>query len=96
MSSIRIIATPPSELSPLHIREAWVGLEIPLASQAQLREHPVSGLRLGSSNLDGHIVLRSEAIQALRDAGQEEAAEHWERLPLGMYLQFRRDVCQEV
>ena len=32
MRSIRIIATPPGE-APEHIREAWIGTEIPLFSQ---------------------------------------------------------------
>jgi hypothetical protein len=96
VSSIRIIATPPSELAPLHIREAWLGVEIPLPTKGHLRKHPVSDFKLGSSNDGGHIVLRSDAIQALRNAGQEEAAEFWGRFPLGMYLEFRRDVCEEI
>lgn len=93
MSSIRITDVPPGSLAPLAIRLQWVGVEIPLATEDELRQNPIAG-KLGSQNDGGHIVLRSKAIEALRDAGREEAADYWESFPpIGMYLQFKQDVC---
>ncbi|MDB5264726.1 MAG: hypothetical protein JWN64_297 [Parcubacteria group bacterium] len=92
MSSIRIIDIPPGVLAPLEIREQWVGVQIPLATDEELRQNPIAG-KLGNDNDDGHIVLRSKAVKALQRAGRYEAADFWHAAPLGMYLQFKQDVC---
>jgi hypothetical protein len=93
MSSIRITHTPPG-FAPQHIREQWVGVQILLVTADELRKNPLSGFKLGSENDDGHLVLRSKAIEALRGAGKEEAVAYWSSLPLGMYLQFKKEVCE--
>lgn len=95
MSSIYITAVPPG-FAPEHIREQWVGVTIPMPSAQELEEHPVSEMRIGSENLEGHLVFREKAIEALMEAGKEEAALFWDELLLGKYLQFRKDVCEVV
>jgi hypothetical protein len=97
VSSIRIIKTPSSILAPLYIREDWVGIEIPLVTDEELKANPLSGLRLGTGNEDGYLVFRHKAVDALREQGRLEAAGHWERNPLlGMYLQFKKEYCEIV
>lgn len=96
MSSIRITDVPPGSLAPLEIRQQWVGVEIPLATEDELRANPIVG-KIGNQNDDGHIVLRSKAIEALQAAGRQKAADYWQSFPLiGMYLQFKQDVCALV
>lgn len=95
MSSIRIMDVPPGNLAPLKIREQWVGIEIPLATAEELRRHPIAG-KFGNQNDDGYVVLRLQGIKALREAGREAAADYWEAFPIGMYLQFKQDVCALV
>src|SRR4051812_11041468 len=96
MSSIKIIAVP-FGFAPLHIREQWVGIQIPLATKDELQNSPLSGIKIGNENSAGHIVLRKKAIEALREAGKDEAAEFWSRAPIisiASYLQFQREVCE--
>ena len=92
MSTIRIISTPPG-FAPEYVREDWVGLELSLVTKEELRTNPRSGFKIGSENDGGYLVLRANAIEALRAAGKEDAANFWEEMPLGMYLEFRSDVC---
>jgi hypothetical protein len=97
MSSIRIIAVPPGP-APEVIREAWVGVKIPLATEEDLEKFPLSGARWGSENVDGHMVLSSLAVTALRTGGNIEAVEFWEDLiennPYMKFFQFRKEVCE--
>lgn len=91
---IRIIETPPG-FAPLNILEEWIGVEIPLVTQQQLDEDPPIR-RIGNQNVGGYMVLRSDAVTALSEAGKDEAARYWESLPVGKYLEFNRRVCQLV
>ena len=95
MSSIRITAVPPG-FAPEYIREQWVGVTIPMPSAQELAEYPVSDMRIGSENLEGYLVFREKAIEALMEAGKKEAALFWDGLLLGKYLQFRKDGCVVV
>ncbi len=96
MSSIKIIAVPPGSLAPYSIRKQWVGLQIPLVTDEQLRQNPLSGFRQGNQNSGGYLVLRSEAIAALEAAGHLFEAGYWEGVTAGAYLQFKKDVCELV
>lgn len=96
MCSIRIIAVPPG-FAPLAIREQWVGVSISLATDDDLRQHPLTGQSIGNQNRGGHLVLRSKAIEALLVAGKREAAAYWQALPRdALYLRFRQEVCALV
>ena len=95
MSSIRITSVPPG-FAPEHIREQWVGVTIPMPSAQELAEHPVSEMRIGNDNLDGYLVFREKAIEALLEADKQEAALFWDDLLVGKYLQFKKDVCEVV
>jgi hypothetical protein len=95
VAKIKIIATPPG-FAPANIREQWLGIEIPLPTPEEIAGNPPSRSGIGNANSDGHLVLMAAAIDALRQAGKEEAAEFWELLPLGTYLQFRQSVCEIV
>jgi hypothetical protein len=96
VSSIRVTKVPPSDIAPRHITEAWIGVEIPIVTEKFLRKYPLSGFKAGSSNNNGYIVVRTDAIQALREAGQDEAAAYWENRSLGLYLEFKRDACEII
>ena len=95
LAKIKIIATPPG-FAPVEIREQWVGVEIPLVNQEEISRNPPSSLGIGNDNPDGHLVLTDAAIDALRRVGKGKAADFWEGIPLGTYLQFRRDVCEVI
>lgn len=95
MSSIRIIAIPPG-FAPEKIRKQWLGVVIPMPSEEEIAEDPPSGFGIGSDNVGGHLVLRTTAIKSLRDAGKDEAANFWDSLPLGRFLQFKQEVCESA
>lgn len=96
MSSIRIIATPPGQ-APEWVREAWVGIEIPLTEQ----ESGLVGTGvLGGppENTGGYQVFGSDAFRALT-LKSPEAAQWWLReapWALGNKLVFARDVCKVI
>lgn len=95
MSSIRIVSTPPG-FAPQEIRAQWIGIAIPLPTQEEIDEDPPSGFKVGSENDGGYLVLTKRAVQSLRANGKNEAAEFWDGLPLGRFLEFRRDVCEVI
>lgn len=95
MKKIRIIKTPPG-FAPLEIRAQWVGVEIPLATEEDIKQDSPSGARIGTANLDGYRVLRDKAITALHEAGRHEAVYFWDAFPLGRYLVFKKEVCEVV
>ncbi len=53
-------------------------------------------MRIGNENTDGYIVSSEKAIEALRKAGRRSAVDFWADIPLGMYLQFKKDVCEVI
>lgn len=98
MSSIKIIAVPPG-FAPDHIREQWVGIQIPLATEAELRDNPLSGFKIGNQNNNSYVVLREKAIEALRTADKYDAVDFWSTTPvisIASYLEFRKEVCELV
>ena len=95
MSSVRITAIPPG-FAPESIRKQWVGVSLPLASADEIAQDPPSGFGIGSDNTNGYLVLRDNAIEALRKAGKKQAADYWDSFPLGRFLQFKKEVCEVV
>lgn len=94
MSSIKIVAVPPG-LAPQKIREEWVGIQIPLAATDMLRRAHVA-VKIDNQNEGGYIVLRIMAVEALRLADKNEAANYWDALPFVRFLQFKQEVCELV
>jgi len=95
MPSIRIVKVPPG-FAPPSIREQWIGVEIPLPTEDEIRENPSSRFGLGSANEDGYRVFRFKAVEALRQAGKQRAATYWSETLFGIYLVFKKDVCELV
>ncbi len=95
MDLIRIKKVPPG-FAPPHIRLQWVGVELPLASEEDFARNPPSRFFVGSGNGGGYLVPRDKAIEALRNAGKERAAEFLDSFPLGSYLRFEKGVCEVV
>jgi len=91
---IRIIATPPGQ-SPEWVREAWVGLELPLIEDNQPGVQ--TGVLLGKpENIGGYRVDGKEAIEAL-EKHYPSAAEWWKKnVPnvIGNQLVFKKEVCE--
>ncbi len=94
---VRIIATP-AGFAPQHIREQWVGVEIPLIDQEEADVLHDSLNWNSDEQYGGPIVRTSDAITALRDAGKEEAAQFWEMVQsqLGTELRFGTEYCELV
>lgn len=78
MPKVKITSVPPGG-APLHIKQQWVGLELPLEEISEpgiMRS--VTGSKPNPKSYGGFPVKTEDAIQALRDQGREEAAEWWE------------------
>jgi len=92
MKKIRIAATPPS-FAPDHIREQWVGLEMPIKDGMD----DDSGLRTGVENAGGYKVHPGDAIIALREAKKIVAYDFWKpRLVGASNLIFKKECCEEI
>ena len=95
MPSIRIKEIPPG-FAPAEIREEWIGVEIPLATEEELKANPPIS-RFGNANGDGYQVLTEKAIYALRHSGHPRAADFWEYFPgSGHYLVFAKNICELI
>jgi hypothetical protein len=94
---VRIIATP-AGFAPRHIREQWVGVEIPLIDQEEADALQDSLSWNSDGQYGGSIVRTCDAITALRDAGKEDAARFWEmaQAQLGTELRFGTEYCELV
>jgi hypothetical protein len=93
MASVRIVAVPPGE-APLHIREAWVGLELPLSrGRARASRFATYGVLSGPSGLmnelirlltfrftihNGYAVGVLAALETLEQSNPQAA--HWWRI----------------
>lgn len=92
----KIIATPPGP-DPNEIREAWAGVEIPVAVKC-----PIPGRtgppRTGADSADDYQVYIESAIEALQLAGRDGAVRYWEVWEaLGKRtLIFKKEVCELV
>ncbi|MBP9836977.1 MAG: hypothetical protein KBC78_04060 [Candidatus Pacebacteria bacterium] len=91
---IRIISTPPGSVAPEEIRKQWVGVEIPVAEGGE----PEGALWVGQQNVGGYVVSITDAIDALRTAGKERAAQFWEEIQasIGDKLRFKKECCEIV
>ncbi len=92
MDSIKIIATPPGQ-APEEVRQQWVGLTIPLATQEK------GGFQMGvlggaAKNLGGYQVLSRDALHLL--LAKSQPAYRWfvENAFFGSHLVFARHVCE--
>ena len=89
---IKITSVPPG-FAPESIREQWVEIEIPLA------ENPISdenvAMKIGNQNQNGYQVKGVVAVQALRDAGKDQAAEFWLPYSSGNFT-FKKEVCELI
>ncbi len=94
MKKIRIIATPPG-FAQLEIREQWVGREILKNEMAVERLMRTAGNWSGNNNPDGYLVLTSDAILALQNAGKNTTAEFWDQCS-GLLMNFPKNVCELI
>ena len=90
MAKILITSTPPG-FAPEHIREQWIGVEIPLLG-IEDPQQPL-GNRSGTENLGGYRVLPKDAVDALEKAGKHEAVEFWAPYLGAQNFTFKKEVC---
>jgi len=93
---ICIFSTPPGQ-APDWVREAWVGVIIPLSEPANVG-HQRGALGGSPQNQNGYCVKGSDAIERL-EGHNPEAAKWWkDNVPLEniTHLVFSRDVCSIV
>jgi hypothetical protein len=93
MSSIRIIAVPDGPYLE-QIRREWLDLVIPLPNEVEYAVDPTYEAETEEMQSDQYFVHTKTAIEALRSAGREKAAEFWERMTFDHYLAFKKDVCE--
>lgn len=86
---IRIIKTPQG-FADKHIRQAWIGIEMPALPD----EGEAEGWS-GNENAGGYTVSGTDTVDALRDAGKKEAAKFWSYPVPPPSLRFSAD-CGEV
>ena len=91
MKKIKIIATPPG-FAPEHIRVQWIGIQIPLTTPIP-QDQVVA--KIGNDNTDGYEVKGIDAVQALKDAKKNQAAEFWEPYSSGNF-KFKKEVCELI
>ncbi len=93
---IFIIETPPGE-APLWVRQAWVGLTLPIRELPSEEEGFQFGAMGGRpENIGGYCVDVEEALRAL-EIKNPEVAEWWRNNPLLILadrLSFARSVCR--
>ena len=104
MAAIKIISTPPGE-APLHIREAWVGLVLPLAVPSVRSVWIVGGVLTGPKTLwrqrlhlflgrgrrhAGYVVNLAAAVTLLERVNPSAAA--WWRENTGEMIAQNRNV----
>jgi hypothetical protein len=92
MSKIKIVQVPPG-FAPEDIRKEWVGVEIPLADNPIIGDKVVA--KIGNQNKDGYQVRGVDAVQALLDAGKNEAADFWKFYATGNFV-FKKEVCELI
>lgn len=104
--TVRIVGRPAGE-APEWVRDAWVGLELPLAAPRPIAietvgvlsgRHPLTGGK--SQRREGYVVLAARAVDVLARE-QPEAAAWWrinaaELLGPDNCLQFETSVCEPV
>ncbi|MEI7689159.1 MAG: hypothetical protein WCI91_03160 [Candidatus Nomurabacteria bacterium] len=92
MARIKIVEVPPG-FAPKHIREQWVGVEIPLV------ENPTpegkESFQIGNQNSGGYQVDGVEAVRSLIADGKLEAANFWLPYATGNF-KFKKEVCELI
>jgi hypothetical protein len=98
---IRITNTPPGE-APEHVRQAWIGLEIPIAGNYLAPQSAVGfGVLTGSPQPHvGYVVDAHTAVELLA-AQSTEAADWWRTnvpnlIPPGQHFMFDVECCEEL
>lgn len=97
MASIKIIAVPPGQ-APEWVREAWIGLTIPLSSTITADGLQTGIFRGKPENVGGYMVSGQAAVDVLK-SNNAEAADWWfENAPLALLgsLVFKKDVCELI
>jgi len=94
MRKIRIIKTPVG-FADETVRAQWVGVEIPLVSDKEAAATEAQ-MDPKSPSAGGYIVRGEDAVQALIDAGKQEAASFWARPVPPPHLRFGRECCEVV
>jgi hypothetical protein len=103
MPWIKIIRTPPGE-APIHIREQWLGLKLPLApGRPEVYEARGASITTGKELPEPHIgylVLAAEAVGIL-EKKSPDAAKWWrqnipELLRNGRRLIFDEYACELI
>ncbi|MDR3548524.1 MAG: hypothetical protein P4M11_09720 [Candidatus Pacebacteria bacterium] len=94
MNAIRIISVPPGFASE-RIRREWVGITIRQPSKEE-QEGVGRTIRPDSSSRGGYVVRGYDAVQALRDAGKDEAADFWSAPINPPHLVFARECCELI
>jgi hypothetical protein len=94
---IRIIGVPPGQ-APVEIRQAWVGLELPVIEGEVTQNIPIGVFGGPAENSGGYRVDGQKAIELL---GQKSptAAEWWKQnAPWALLrpLLFAKEVCEEI
>lgn len=93
---IRVTAIPPG-FAGEHIRKQFVGLVIPVASEEELKANPPSSfLRDAEGKMPGHLVRRSDAIEAFVSAGKLGAAHFFRVTGMGHYIPISHEVSELV
>lgn len=96
MANIRIVQTPQGD-APLWVREAWIGLEIPVIGQTDpdTPQFSATGGPATPENIDGYEVHGSDALLALQQAGRAKAADWWrnDSVLRDNHLIFSKDAC---
>ena len=109
MDEIKIIETPEGPV-PKHIRDAWVGLTLPIAVRGK-RNVPTAdhypknawesiGLLFNAQRKSGYIVKSSTALDILKNA-QPDAYDWWQQnnpryLKTGQYFLFPENSCSYI
>ena len=87
---IRVTATPPGTVSPLMVRQAWVGLELPATPNVEEDEWT------GEENVVGYVVSKVDAIEALLGAGHKSAADFWVSMTPITQFAFDAKDCEVI
>lgn len=87
---IRITVIPPGTVSPLMVRQAWVGLELPAVQNFEEDEWT------GNENAVSYDVSKVDAIEALLGARCKDTADFWLSLPLIKSFTFGARDCELV
>lgn len=95
---VKIIATPPG-IAPKEIRDAWVGLVLPVVGREDGEMIAARKLQGFLSDNVGYVVSGPKALEILREKSEWAWwwwVRHFSRLLTEGVLAFEETVCQEV